>query len=374
MMRWKSNRCIVRAGPARGAAPGALLGVLTMLGFVLVAACIGPSVSQETTATGSGVAQADSGSSMPPLTPDDFLPAQRGWSLVWSDEFNGDRLDRSKWLPEVSCWGGGNEERQCYTDRETNIQVANGVLRIAALSETWTGPNLPPEQRENSNELRTQDFTSGKVRTRGLADWRYGRFSARMRLTRGQGTWPAFWMMPSEDFYGAWPLSGEIDILEAVNLDARCRDCGADGRERRIQGALHFGSRWPANRFLVQQATLSDGASPADGYHVYTVEWGEGRIDWYVDDLHYFRLTSDDWYTDSPQAADNRSAPFDRRFYLMLNLAVGGRLADQNNERGVNIQAFPAELLVDWVRVYECEADPRLGRACMSGDSRAFRN
>lgn len=334
-----------------------------VLGFVVMAACMEPSTSR-------GAARADRALASSPAPADhtNSLPAQGGWSLVWADEFDGDRLDRSKWQPEVSCWGGGNEERQCYTDRETNIQLANGVLRIVALSETWTGPNLPTEQRANNNELRTQDFTSGKVRTRGLADWRYGRFSARMRLPSGQGNWPAFWMMPSENYYGAWPLSGEIDILEAINLGAPCRDCGSDRWENRVQGAFHFGAPWPGNQFRAQRTMLRDRARPDHGYHVYTVEWGEGRIVWYVDDQRYFSVTSDDWHTASPRAAGNEFAPFDRPMYLILNLAVGGRLPEGNNGGGVDSSAFPAELLVDWVRVYNCEADQERGLACMSSE------
>lgn len=341
---------------------GALSIALCALASLFIAACVGPSPGQ-TTAVAETRAQAEAAIASP-----DFLPAERGWSLIWADEFDGGGLDRSKWAPEVSCWGGGNEERQCYTDRDANIRVANGVLRIVAQQESWTGPNLPPEQRTDEAEVGTQAFTSGKIRTRGLADWRYGRFSARMRLPSGQGTWPAFWMMPSEDHYGDWPLSGEIDIMEAVNLGVRCRDCGSGRRENRIQGALHFGAQWPENTFRVQRTTLPDAARPEDGFHVYAVEWGAGRIDWYVDGRRFFSLTDDDWYTLAPGGADNALAPFDRPFYLILNLAVGGRLSEQNNEGGVDRGAFPAELLVDWVRVYGCEPDPGQGLGCMASE------
>lgn len=346
------------ASRARGGrlAQGLFRGLFAVLALAMVAACSRSSASEEASSA------VESSALAPAVNP----TPDSGWSLVWADEFDGDRLDRSRWSPEVSCWGGGNEELQCYTDRPNNIQVADGVLRLIARPETWTGPNLPPERRADADEVRTQAFTSGKIRTRGLAAWRYGRFSARMKLPGGQGTWPAFWMMPSEDHYGPWPLSGEIDIMEAVNLGAPCQACGGEGRESRVQGALHFGSPWPANKFLVQRTTLPGRVNPMDGYHTYTVEWGEGRIDWYVDGLQYFRLTSDDWYTDSPRAAGIATAPFDRPHYLILNLAVGGRLSVQNNARGVDHAAFPAELLVDWVRVYGCETDPDRVIGCMS--------
>jgi beta-glucanase (GH16 family) len=294
------------------------------------------------------------------------ITLQNGWTLIWSDEFGGNSLDRSRWAPEESCWGGGNDEQQCYTDREANLEVSDGFLRITSRRETWTACSLPEELRREDSEIQTRQFTSGKIRTRGIAEWKYGRFSARMKLPAGQGTWPAFWMMPAEDFYGAWPLSGEIDILEAVNLSARCEECGPVGLENRVQGALHFGAPWPDNRFLAQKTMLPDQRRPDQGFHEYTVEWGEGRIDWYVDGLHYFRLTSSDWHTASPKAAGNKFAPFDRPMYLILNLAVGGRLSTENNEGGIDLDAQPAELLVDWVRVYRCEPDQARSLACLS--------
>jgi beta-glucanase (GH16 family) len=331
--------------------------------LLAVTACVPSSAGTESSIQEGALEGSDAA-----IVSSDFLPAQSGWSLVWSDEFNGEDLDPSKWAPEVSCWGGGNEERQCYTARNANIQVADGVLRIVARPERWTGPNLPQERRRADDGVRTQPYTSGKIRTRDLAAWRYGRFAARMRLPSGQGTWPAFWMMPSEDHYGTWPLSGEIDIMEAVNLRVGCDECGSEGVENRIQGALHFGFPWPDNTFLVQRSTLPALAGPDEGFHVYAVEWGEGRIDWYVDGQRYFSLAESDWHTGSPRAAGNPLAPFDRPFYLILNLAVGGRLPEQHNETGVDPRAFPAELLVDWVRVYECPSDPEEGLACMSAE------
>jgi beta-glucanase (GH16 family) len=365
-MNRRSNRGAFR----RDGVASVVRSAVALLGFFLVSGCFFPSGNSSATAANGESARQDRSASARSLAlaDEEASLAERGWSMVWSDEFTGDRLDRSKWSPEVSCWGGGNEELQCYTDRESNIQVGNGVLRLVARPETWTGPDLPQERRANSDELRTQDFTSGKIRTRGLADWRYGRFSARMRLPDGQGAWPAFWMMPSEDYYGGWPLSGEIDILEAVNLGAACSDCGLQGQENRVQGALHFGSQWPDNVFLVQKTNLPDRSRPHDDYHVYSVEWGEGQIDWYVDGVRYFTLTADDWHSASPLAAGNEVAPFDRSMYLILNLAVGGRLSVQNNAGGVDPQAFPAELLVDWVRVYRCDGDPERGRRCMSNE------
>jgi beta-glucanase (GH16 family) len=297
----------------------------------------------------------------------DFLPEGKGWKLVWSDEFEGEALDPARWLPEESCWGGGNQEQQCYTGRAENVSVADGQLRLTAREETWTGPNLPDETSSEAPDTRTQPYTSGKVRTRNLANWKYGRFSARIKLPKGQGTWSAFWMMPEDDHYGAWPLSGEIDIMESVNLGAACTDCGELLHETRTQGALHFGGRWPDNKFLHQTTQMPAGASPADGFHVYTAEWGEGIIRWYFDDKLFFELEEGDWYTAAKSAEGRSGAPFDQPFYLMLNLAVGGKLSAEKNEKGIDPTAFPAHMLVDWVRVYQCEPDPDQGLACING-------
>lgn len=288
-----------------------------------------------------------------------------GWTTVWRDDFDGRTLDREKWKPEQSCWGGGNNERQCYTDRPENVRIDDGVLRLIAQPETFTGPLYSEGMRGAPGGMRTQDYTSGKVRTRGLASWRYGRFSARIKLPAGQGAWPAFWMMPQDDIYGGWPLSGEIDIMEAVNLQTPCTDC-LGGVERRTSGALHFGGGQPDNTYLYLKAAEDNGPGPSEEWRVYTVEWAEGVMQWLVDGHVFMRLTSDDWYTEAPNAAGRSHAPFDQPFYLMINLAVGGNLPEKSNNGGFNPDTFPAELLVDWVRVDQCADDPDTAIACLS--------
>ncbi|RIJ17201.1 glycoside hydrolase family 16 protein [Henriciella mobilis] len=282
------------------------------------------------------------------------------WETVWFDDFDGDSLDRERWAPEESCWGGGNNERQCYTDRPANIQVEDGILRLIARKETYTGP-LRADQ--HGSEEREQPYTSGKIRTRGLADWTYGRFSARMKLPEGQGTWPAFWMMPSASIYGRWPLSGEIDIMEAVNLGTPCEDCPT-GIENRTSGAAHFGDVPPDNTYLFLKIPGETPESPADEWRVYTLEWGAGEMQWLVDGEVFMRLDADDWYTGSANADGRPYAPFDQPFYLMLNLAAGGNLPEKSNEAGFDPDSFPAELLVDWVKVEQCAGDLETGLSC----------
>ncbi len=288
-----------------------------------------------------------------------------GWELVWSDEFDGSQLDRTKWVPEESCWGGGNNERQCYTDRTENVTVENGLLLLRARKESFTGPDRPPEIASTPNPMVTQEYTSGKVRTRGLHSWRYGRIEVRAKVPSGQGTWPAVWMMPAYDHYGGWPLSGEIDILEAVNIGADCTECDGDVGENRTVSALHFGDIAPANLYVDSKTALPDLSLPSDDFHIYSVEWGEGIIRFLVDDRVHATFGPKDWSTASPKAEGNAYAPFDRPFYVMANLAVGGRWPERDNEKGLAPSSIPAQFEIDWIRVYQCTNDRGTGRACI---------
>jgi len=286
------------------------------------------------------------------------------WELVWADEFEGDALDRSKWTPEESCWGGGNQERQCYTDRPENIVVENGSLLLRARKEKFSGPARPPEIAETPNLVLTQEYTSGKVRTRGLHAWKYGRIEMRAKVPGGQGVWPAFWMMPNEDYYGNWALSGEIDIFEGFNLGAKCKECDT-GRQNRTVSALHFGGLWPDNLYVDQWTRFPGDALPTEDFHVYSVEWAQGLIRFLVNDRVHLTVTADQWNTASQLGEGNPNAPFDQPFYVMMNLAIGGEKIESTNEKGVASDAVPAQFEIDWVRVYQCKDDVAKGRACI---------
>lgn len=285
-------------------------------------------------------------------------PANEGWALVWSDEFDTPVLDRSKWNVEVDCWGGGNEERQCYTDRPQNFEVRDGKLVIIARQETMTGPALPPHMEaglpeQERGRTATKPFTSARLTTKGKGDWLYGRIEVRARAPQGQGTWAAIWMLPTENYYGGWAASGEIDIMEAVNLGAPCPECPG-GVENRILGTIHFGSVWPRNRYTGRDTVLPPSA---DGYHTYAIDWAPGRITWYVDGRAYSTLTPADWPTEVPAGLETPNAPFDRPFHLILNLAIGGHLSESRNARGLSTDGFPKAFEIDWVRVYQ-QKDP----------------
>ncbi len=245
--------------------------------------------------------------------------ADETWNLVWSDEFNGQQLDYSKWGIEVNAFGGGNNELQLYTDRPKNVRVADGHLVIEA-------------HKDNPNILGVgRGYSSGRLRTKHRGDWKYGRFEIRAKMPKGKGMWPAIWMLPTDEKYGTWALSGEIDIME---LDG--------AKPNHVLGTLHFGDQWPNNRSSSGQFELPQGTF-ADDFHVFALEWEKGVMRWFVDGKLYQTKTK--W--DSKAAPF--PAPFDQRFHLLLNLSVGGNLVgapDASTE-------FPQRMEIDYVRVYQ---------------------
>ncbi len=264
------------------------------------------------------------------------------WKPVWADEFNGPTLDLSKWSYAEDCGGGGNNERQCYTASPANVSVRGGVLRLIALRQATTGLADP---WSGSKATRTLDYSSGKLVTTGKASWRYGRVEVRARVPGGQGVWPAIWMMPEKSVYGGWPRSGEIDILETINLGAACETC-AGGRENRIFGTIHFGEDGGTGHRHYGGNIVP--TPTADGFHVYAVEWSPGEIVWFVDGQRFSRAGPEDW---KPANGAAGPAPFDQPFHLILNLAFGGAWPEGANAKGVDDAALPAVMEVDWVRV-----------------------
>ncbi|WGL18440.1 family 16 glycosylhydrolase [Microbulbifer bruguierae] len=293
-------------------------------------------------------------------------PLNSGYCLVWADEFSGDAIDPEKWNHEKNCTGGGNNEAQCYVDDEKNSWVANDLLTIKAIREDASGPNRVDDDPnyDPDDTSGNGSYTSARLRSKGLGDWKYGRFEMRAKLPQGQGSWPAFWMLPSEWAYGSWPLSGEIDILEAVNLKV--------GGEDQIHGTLHYGDIWPGNVYTGEAYRIPGDLNPADDFHTYAVEWEEGEIRWYVDGDHYATQTRDGWFTTA--ALENPNAPFDQSFHLILNLAVGGDWPANVNDTGIDESAFPQEYQIDYVRVYQCTEDFDTGRGCASSDGEFVHN
>ncbi len=256
-------------------------------------------------------------------------PAAAQLELYWADEFDGNSLDTSVWerqegdgtnygLPS----GWGNNELQYYTTFEFNSFVEDGSLHIVTYDIPFAG--FP--------------YSSARIRTLDAVEFAYGRVEARIDLPKGQGMWPAFWMLPTDSPYGGWAAGGEIDVIEAVN------------QMTTIHGTLHFGNVWPGNTSA--GGTFSNGTDFSQGFHVYAMEWEPDAIRWYVDDQLYRTLPSSAWFS-SPAPANPR-APFDTPFHLILNVAVGGNFPGSPN----GSTSFPQEMLVDWVRVYRLAQTP----------------
>ena len=296
-----------------------------------------------------------------------------GWKLIWNDEFTGSEIDTSKWGYEINCWGGGNNEKQCYVDSDKNSFVSNGFLTIRAIKETTTGPATPKDWGNYGQQNASLPYSSARLRTKDLAEWKYGRFDIRAKLPQGQGTWPAIWMLPTDYVYGGWAASGEIDIMEAVNLHTTYVDDNGETRqENRVHGTLHFGKNWPNNVSAgVGYDFGDDNINPADDFHTYSIEWEQGEIRWYVDDVHYATQTQEGWWTHYQDESKTwvsgpTDAPFNQDFHLLLNLAIGGSWAGETNDTGIDSTLDHAEMLVDYVRVYQCSVDTETGKGCTS--------
>ncbi|ERB64603.1 glycoside hydrolase family 16 protein (plasmid) [Vibrio coralliilyticus OCN008] len=297
------------------------------------------------------------------------------WQLVWEDQFEGSTISKRNWSFEENCWGGGNNELQCYTARSNNAFVSDGYLHIVAKEETYTGSADP--QGKLDGPYKTLPYTSARLSTLGKRDFKYGRVEVRAKLPSGQGTWPAIWMLPSENKYGNWAASGEIDIVEAVNLKAQsdAPDAKEGDLEQRIHGTLHYGAQWPNNVSSGAEFSLPNGVNPADDFHTYAIEWEKGEIRWYVDNIHYATQTHHGWYSQYEQDGKIVNAPsfapFNEKFHLILNLAIGGSWSGQTNETGVDESIFPATMLVDSVKVYRCSVDRWKGKGCAASAQEA---
>ena len=248
------------------------------------------------------------------------VPSERevSWEQVWADEFEGDGLpNASNWYYETGGDGWGNQEEQYYTEEDTdNARVEDGHLIIEARKESYQG-SAYTSARLNSEE-----------------SWTYGRFVARAKLPAGRGTWPAIWMLPDKTTYGDqyWPDNGEIDIMEHVGYD-----------EGVVHGTIHtdaFNHIEGTDRG--SSITVSDATS---AFHTYAMEWTPNEIRVFVDGQQYFTFRNRAQY-------DWEEWPFDQKFHLLLNIAVGG---SWGGAQGIDDSAFPTKMVIDYVRVYKPE-------------------
>jgi beta-glucanase (GH16 family) len=242
-------------------------------------------------------------------------PAPAGRHLVWADEFDQPGPpDPTRWSYDVGGRGWGNDELEFYTrDRSENARVEDGHLIIEARRERWQGSG----------------YTSARLVTKGKGDWTYGRVEVRARLPKGRGSWPAIWMLATTKGPLRWPDAGEIDIMEHVGFDPGV-----------IHGSVHT-KRY--NHVIGTQKTATTRVPDAsDAFHVYALEWDREHVRLFVDDREYFSFANEHTGRDV--------WPFDAPFHLILNIAVGGTWGGQH---GVDEDAFPMRMEVDYVRVYQ---------------------
>lgn len=244
------------------------------------------------------------------------------YALVWEENFDGNALDMDTWNIEVNGSGGGNKELQYYTDRSENLRVEDGCLIIEARKE----------------EYQNRHYTSGRINTRDKVGFKYGRIEARIAFPAGGGTWPAFWMMGQDYKTHGWPSCGEIDIIEHVG-----------NQPRMLSFALHtpkkngsYGNNWSSRSYF-------DGVE--GNFHTYGIEWieedhfGCDRIIFTYDGQECAGALEQLDYID-----DNKYWPFNKEFFIILNLAIGGNMGGTVDD---TIFDNPILMKVDWVRVYQ---------------------
>lgn len=244
-----------------------------------------------------------------------FESKNDGYQLVWSDEFNYAGLpDTAKWSYDVGGSGWGNDEAQYYTDaRTTNAEVKEGCLYITAVKE----------------DLEGKRYTSARLISKGKGEWIYGKFEVRAKLPAGKGVWPAIWMLPTGDEYGNWPKSGEIDIMESLGYIP-----------------YFVAATVQTETYSHVQATQKTAIAPVNdcytAFHSYILEWDKSELRFYIDSNLYFTFSND--------GKGASTWPFDKRFHLILNVAVGGTFG---GVQGIDDSIFPQSMIVDYVRVYQ---------------------
>ncbi|MFC3879283.1 family 16 glycosylhydrolase [Algoriphagus namhaensis] len=235
-----------------------------------------------------------------------------GMSLVWEDDFQGSSLNTSNWSYEIGRGnnGWGNNELQYYRRENTSLQ--DGHLIITAKKENFEGAA----------------YTSSRLVTMNKQDFRYGRIDIRATMPRGQGLWPALWMLGSNFSEVGWPNCGEIDIMEMI---------GGNGRENTVHGTVHWDNNGSRAQFGGEKR-ISTGTL-ADQFHVYSIVWDATSIKWLINDEQYHEIDT------TPAGLDE----FRRKFFFIFNVAVGGDWPGSPN----TTTTFPQHMIVDYVRVFQ---------------------
>jgi beta-glucanase (GH16 family) len=251
----------------------------------------------------------------PPISNDGYMTPDNydGYTLVWKDEFEGTSLDEANWTYEIGSLydGWGNHELEYY--RKENTTVNDGYLFITAKKETFNGMN----------------YTSSRLITKGKQEFKYGRVDIRAKLPKGQGIWPALWMLGANISTVDWPKCGELDIMEMI---------GGQGRENTVFGTLHWEDGGHKCTCDKPGKTLTSGTY-ADKFYVFSIIWDANNIKWYVDDQLFNTISI------TPATLSE----FHEKYFFIMNLAVGG---DWPGSPDANT-TFPQQLTVDYIRMFQ---------------------
>ena len=254
----------------------------------------------------------------------DISTLSENWELLWSDEFNYEELDLTKWNKLNWKPGWVNNELQAYTDRDTNIFLENGHLVLQGNIE----PGYSGTDYVGNNYVA--DYTSGRVNTDDKFSTTYGRFDIKAKLPAGKGSWPAIWMLGESISSIGWPQCGEIDIMEHVGYD-----------QGLVHGSIH--TQDYNHMYGTQKSGSKYVDDVTDAFHVYSLEWSPFYLRYLIDNEPFFFV-----YNDSN--GDFGKWPFNDPHYLILNLAIGG---DWGGVQGVSASAFPMKMYIDYVRVFK---------------------
>lgn len=235
-----------------------------------------------------------------------------GYTLKWNDEFNGSSIDQNNWNYDLGASGWGNNELQNYTSQSANSYIANGSLVIEAIK----GPN--------------GNYTSARMITKGKRTFQYGRIDIRAKLPRGQGIWPALWMLGSNIDNVGWPACGEIDIMEYLGHQTST-----------VHGTAHWGAQGSTSSQSSSSRYDLTSGNFYDKFHVFSIIWEPNKIRWYMDDQLFHTVT-----TSTTGAAAWR---FNQEFFFIFNIAVGGNWPGYPDAT----TQFPQKMFIDYVRVFQ---------------------
>lgn len=275
----------------------------------------------------------DCGGDCPPCVDNLVIPAggyetpksYDGYNLVWSDEFEAEELDRSKWsfhygdgCPYLCGWG--NRELQYYTDEPENVYVQDGHLIIRAINE----------------DIKTYDYSSSRMHTDNKFEFKYGRIDIRAVMPSATGTWTALWLLNKSYSINQpgkyWPSGGEIDIMEYLGEEPE-----------RVMGTAHFGKDFPNNHRFISKFFTSDKHPFDKAFYVFSIIWEKDKIQWLVNDQVYHEITKE------TTKAEGQPYPFNDKFFLLMNLSVGGNLPKATPI----ISEFPTNMIIDYVRIFQ---------------------